>query len=133
MKKLILAMAIVSYLLMGCAKIAGQGKMEEFGRTMDSYETAMQLSDFHAACQNVDSTVMGRDECLQRYKNLKVVRYNVLAVNISDDKSEVKLAVEVQYFFLDRYVVKKIQFDQTWQYKEALKRWYLKTGPPVFN
>lgn len=126
---LVLALGLLS----GCATIADQSKMDEYGRTMDTYETAIRQSDFNVACKYVDPTKMTRADCLERYKNMKIANYEVLAVNVSEDKEEVKTAVEVEYFFLDRYIVNKREFDQTWVYNEALKRWFLKEGPPVFE
>ncbi len=130
------AVVVLLCLPMGCAtvwSVSEKGIKEEYGRTMDSYETAMQLSEFNTVCKNVDPDVMDRNECMQHYENLKIVSYDVLAINVADDEREVKLAVEIQYFFLDRYVVKKIQFDQSWHYREDLKRWLLKAGPPEYK
>ncbi|MBC2712951.1 MAG: hypothetical protein HGJ94_18745 [Desulfosarcina sp.] len=128
-----IAAAFLLLLTMGCAAISEQAKMEEYGRTMDSYETAMRLSDFNAACQYVDPSEMGRKDCLKRYENLKIVSYDVLGVNVAEDKQEVTQTIEVEYYFLDRYVVKKIQYEQSWRYKEALEKWMLQTAPPFFE
>jgi hypothetical protein len=133
---MILSRAAVLVLLclpLGCAALSEKGKMEEFGRAMDSYDTAMVVSDFNSVCKQVDPIVMGRKECRQRYENVKIVSYDVLAVNVADDKRQVNQAVEIQFFFLDRYVLKKMQFDQSWHYDESLKRWLLKTEPPQFK
>lgn len=127
---------LLLFFLMGCdtlVTMTERGKMDEYGRTMDSYETAMQHSDFNSACQYVDPEVMGRGDCMQRYENLKIASYDVLAANVADDKREVGLAVEVKYFLLDNYVLKKIQFEQSWRYKEDENRWLLYTEPPVFG
>jgi hypothetical protein len=133
MRKFRFVFAVFFLLPMGCATISGQAKMEEYGRTMNSYETAMNLSDFNAACQFVDSSKMEIDNCLKRYDNIKLVSYEVTRYKISEDKTEVNQAVEVEYFFLDRYVVKKMQYTQKWQYKEEMKNWLLQAGPPLFE
>jgi hypothetical protein len=126
-------LAVLLCLSTGCAIMADKGIMEEYGSTMDTYETAMQMSDFNTICQNIDPAVMSRTQCMQRFDNLKIVSYDVFAVNVAKDQRQVDMAVEVQYFFLDRYVVKKLQFDQTWRYSEELKRWMLTEGPPEFK
>ena len=127
-------LASLLYLLpMGCATIADKGIMEEYGRTMDTYETAMRLSDFNTICQYVGPAATSRTDCMQRFDNLKIVGYDVLAVTVARDQRQVEMAVEVQYFFLDRYVVKKRQFDQTWRYSQDLKRWQLTAAPPEFD
>lgn len=119
--------------LMGCATIKEKGIMEEYGRTMDTYETAMQLSDFNTICQHIDPAVISRTDCMACFDNVKIVSYDVFAVNVAKDQREVNMAVEVQYFFLDRYVLKKIQYDHTWRYHEDVERWLLTAGPPAFE
>ena len=107
--------------------------MKTYGRTMDSYEIAMRVSDFNTACRYVDPHVMGREDCMRRYQNMKVTSYDILSAKLADDKSRMNLTVEVAYFFLDRYIVKKKQFEQVWHYEEDSKRWVLRTGPPHFE
>ncbi|MFO7712939.1 hypothetical protein [Desulfosarcina sp.] len=129
----IVATAVFCCLSMGCATISEQAKMEAYGRTMDAYETAMRLSDYNAACQHVDPSIMLRKACLGQYENIKLVSYDVLGVNVADDKREVAQTVEVAYYFLDRYVVKKMQYNQLWRYQEGQEKWVLQTGPPEFE
>ncbi|MEE4113444.1 MAG: hypothetical protein V2I40_11565 [Desulfobacteraceae bacterium] len=131
MKNTIIAVLIC--LPLGCASISEQGKMEAYGRTMDSYQTAMRLSNFNDVCRYVDPVEMGRKDCLKQYENVKIVGYDVLGVNVAEDKLEVTQTVDVEYFFLDRYVVKKIEFEQSWRYKKETARWLLQTGPPQFE
>jgi uncharacterized protein YceK len=131
MKTLIIAFFIC--LLFGCASISEQGKMEAYERTMDAYQTTMRLSDFNAACKYVDPLGMNRKDCLRVYDNVKIVSYDVLAVNVAEDKLEVTQTVEVEYFFLDRYVVKKLEYEQSWRYHKEMQSWLLETGPPQFE
>ena len=107
--------------------------MEAYGRTMDSYQTAMRLSNFNDVCRYVDPAEMGRKDCLKQYENVKIVSYDVLGVKVAEDKLEVTQTVEVEYFFLDRYVVKKFEYEQSWRYQEEMKSWMLQTVPPHFE
>ena len=127
---------IIAFLIclpLGCASISEQGKMEAYERTMDAYQTTMRLSDFNAACKYVDPFEMSRKDCLRQYENVKIVSYDVLGVNVAQDKLEVTQTVEVEYFFLDRYVVKKFEFEQSWRYQKETGSWLLQTGPPHFE
>lgn len=133
MKNSLIAIAVLCLLPLGCATLSDQAKMEEYGRTMDAYETAMRLSDFNASCQYVDPVEMKRKDCLNRYENVKIVSYDVLGADVAQDKQEVDQTVEVEYYFLDRYVVKKTQYKQLWRYQKDRKTWILKTGPPLFQ
>jgi hypothetical protein len=131
MKNMIIAVLI--FLPLGCASISEHAKMEAYGRNMDSYQTAMQLSDFNTVCKSVDPLEMGRKDCLQRYENVKIVSYEVLGVNLSVDKLEVTQTVEAEYFFVDRYIVKKIEYEQSWRYDKETENWLLQTAPPHFE
>jgi hypothetical protein len=57
---------LVDCLPLGCASISEQAKMEAYDRTMDSYQTAMRLSDFNAACKYVDPSEMGSQGLFKR-------------------------------------------------------------------
>jgi len=124
---------LLCILFMGCAVLSEKYKMEEYGRTIDSYETAMRVSDFNVACQYIAPDVLSHEDCMQRYENVKIASYKVLSAKVADDTQKVDLKVEVSYFLLDRYVVKKVQIEQSWQYEEASKRWFLNTVPPDFR
>ena len=131
MKNMIIAILVC--LPLGCASISEHAKMEAYGRIMDSYQTAMQLSDFNTVCKSVDPDEVARKECLKRYGNVKIVSYDVLGVNLSEDKSEVTQTVETEFFLVDRYIVKKIEYEQSWRYREDMETWLLQTGPPRFE
>ena len=123
----------VSLIIVGCATIADQSRIEEYGQTMDAYETAMRLSDFNAACQFVDPSVMEREVCLKRYDNVKLSNYDVLAMKASQDNREVSQSVKFEYFLLDRHVVKTVEHKQLWRYQEDNQTWLLQTVPPQFK
>ena len=120
-------------MLLGCAVLSEQYRMEEYGRTSDSYETAMRISDFNVACQYLAPDVLSHEDCMRRYENVKIASYHVHTVKVAEDSQTVDLKVGVSYFLLDRYVVKKVQIEQSWQYEEASKRWFLNTVPPDFR
>jgi hypothetical protein len=132
MKKIIIAAVVLLLLPVGCATIADKSRIEEYENTMDGYESAMRLSDFNAACQFVDPAVISREACLARYENLKLTSYDVLEMKPSNNNHEVNQSVAIEYYFLDRHVVEKIQHKQQWRYQEDAKVWMLQTGPPRF-
>lgn len=131
MKNMIIAVFIC--LTLGCASLSEQAKMDAYERTMESYQTAMRMSNFNDACKYVDPVEMGRKDCLRQYENVKIVGYDLRGVNLAEDKLEVTQTIEVEYFFLDRHVVKNFEYEQSWRYQEATKRWLLQTGPPNFE
>jgi hypothetical protein len=133
MRCFIVGLAMLFLLSTGCATIADQTRIEAFEQTSDTYESAMRLSEFKTACQFVDPSVMASDACRKRYGNLKVTRYDVLEMAAAKDNQEVYQTVELEYFFLDQYVVRKIQHHQFWRYQEEMRTWLLQTEPPRFE
>lgn len=131
MKYMIIAVFIC--LPLGCATIAEHAKKDAYERTMESYQTAMRLSDFNAVCNTVDPDEIGRKDCLKKYENVKIVSYDVLGISVTKDKLSVTQTVEAEYFFLDRYVVEKVEYEQSWRYNEDTENWLLQTAPPNFE
>jgi hypothetical protein len=117
----------------GCSTLSSRYQEDEYERTMFDYDTAMQLSDFNNVCKFFDPAVVKRGECLASYDNLKIVEYEVQDIRFSEDKQEATHSVVVDYHFQDRVVVKKIQFEQVWQYHKETKTWMLQSKPPVFK
>jgi hypothetical protein len=133
MKKRIITIVILCYLPLGCASLSGKARMEEFGRTMDAYEIAMRTSNFNAICRYVDSSAMSREDCLKRFGPIKLVDYRLTDMQVSPDRMKVHQEIEVGYYFLDRYVLQKIRYRQTWEYEKDRELWLLKNGPPAFK
>lgn len=133
MKKRIVAIALLGGLLLGCALVSEKAKMEQYGRILDSYETAMRMSDFNAICQFVDPAGMPRRACLKQFDNLKIVDYRVNHMAVSEDRTVVSQEIEVDYYHLNDYVLKKISYDQSWKYRPSSGNWLLENGPPRFE
>ena len=133
MKKLMLLIGVLGCLPLGCAFYSEKNKMEQYGRTLDTYETAMRVSDFNSICQFVDPAAMTRQDCLKRFGDIRIVDYKVLQVHVAEDRSTVDQEVEVSYFFLNNVILKKTGYQQTWTYQEKLNKWLLKGGPPPFK
>ena len=59
---------------------------------------------------------MSRQECLKRFSNIRLADTRVTDSQASKDHMKVHQEIEVSYYFLDRYVLKKMRYRQTWQY-----------------
>ena len=130
---IVVSLLLAGWLVSGCAIVSEKAKMEEYGRILDSYETAMRTSDFNAICQFVDPAAMPRQTCLKQFGNLKIVDYRVNHVEISPDRAVVHQEIEVDYYYLDNYVLKHVAYAQSWKYQPASKKWLLQNGPPRFD
>jgi hypothetical protein len=133
MKTWLIITAVSCCLLTGCATFSKKAKMEKYGRTMDSYQTAMRISDLNAICHFVDSSVMSREDCLNRFGDIKLVDYKLMDVQLDKESMEVTQDVKVSYHFLNNVRIKDLQFKQTWHYLEDSEKWVLKDGPPWFE
>jgi hypothetical protein len=133
MKPMIVALLLFYWLPAGCAYVSENAKMESYNRILDSYETAMRTSDFNAICQFVDPAAMVRQTCLKQFGELKIVDYRVNHVEVSPDRTQVLQEIEVDYYYLDNYVLKQVAYTQTWKYQPSSGKWLLQNGPPRFD
>jgi molybdenum cofactor biosynthesis enzyme len=62
-----------------------------------------------------------------------VTSYSVKKVSVSEDQSEVRQTVEIGYYRVDEVTLKTIRDQQVWVYNPIAKRWYLKSGLPLFK
>jgi hypothetical protein len=114
----------------GCAGIAGKGRMEKFSEIIDSYENALERSDYRKASKFVDPSAEGILLDHNQFANVKIVRHKVTHIEVSDDKRSIEQDVEIQYFLLDRNLLRTIVDHQVWKYEEEGKVWLLQTGLP---
>lgn len=133
MKNAVIILSVCCCLLLGCAAFSKKAKMEKYGRTMDAYETAMRISDLNAVCHFVDPSAMSREDCLNRFGDIKLVDYKLMDVDVDEETMAVTQDVKVSYHFLNNVRIKDFQFKQTWQYLEDGEAWLLEDGPPQFE
>lgn len=119
-------------LLTGCAAIAGKSRMEDFTTTAKRYERALLMSDFSSAYKFLDPSLQKPDMDFRPYANVKLARYLVTAIKVSQDHTEVLQDVQLEYFLLNRNILRTIPYRQEWRYDETRKAWMLHTGLPVF-
>ena len=125
-----IVIVILFCLPMGCAVLSDQYKEDEYDRTMYTYETALQLSDFKTVCQFVDPAVMSRKTCVSRFGRIKIADYALTGMTVAEDRLKVHQEIEIEYYPLDNIILKKTQFSQSWAYQKDNKKWILENGPP---
>lgn len=133
MKKSMFIVAVGCCLLVACASFSKKSKMEKYGRTMDSYETAMRTSDLNGVCHFVDPAAMSRDACLTRFGDIKLVDYKLMDVQVDEETMAVTQDIKVSYHYLNSVRIKDRQFKQIWHYLEDDEAWVLEDGPPQFE
>lgn len=120
-------------LLSGCTGFSTKSKLEKYGRTLDTYESAMRVSDLNTLCRFVDPEIMSRQDCLERFGEIKIVGYKVVDVDVDEENLEVTQEIEVTYHDLDGIRLKDLDISQTWYYLEDGEQWLLKEAPPQFE
>jgi hypothetical protein len=121
-----------SIVLMGCATLAINSRMDKFNTTVKAYEHALLRSDFSAASRFLDPALQPNNKNFRRYSNVKIVRYSVKNITVSEDSHVVRQDVMLQYFFLDRNILHTTSSREVWRYREKNKVWLLQTALPDF-
>jgi hypothetical protein len=123
---------ITILLLTGCATIAVKSRMDDFTTTAKRYERALLMSDFSSAYKFLDPSLQKPDMDFRPYADVKLSRYQVTAIKVSQDHNEVLQDVQLEYFLLNRNILRTIPYRQEWRYDETRKAWILHTGLPAF-
>ena len=122
--------SVTILLLLSCTGMAGKSRVSKFSEILKSYEYALESSDYRQASKFVDRSKDRPPVEYKGYANIKIVRHKVTHVEVSDDKRSIEQDVEIQYFLLDRNLLKTMIDHQVWQYKDEGKVWMLQTGLP---
>lgn len=130
--KICLVFPLVFFLLSSCAWFAAKSRTERFTNVSKAYEWALESGNYHGAAEYLDPSIDRPPIDFKRYANIKVSEYTITRFKMSDDKRMIRQDVELQYFSLDRSIVKTIVDHQVWQYNEADDAWQLQTGLPDF-
>jgi hypothetical protein len=128
-----IAIPLVILLAVGCATISEKNRLAKFDGIGKSYERAITDSDFETAGAFVDGETVHEEVDFDRYKNIKVVDYKVKQSTISEDKMEIHQTVEIEYYQLDRLVVRSLRHKQLWKYNADTGAWLLQTPLPEFK
>jgi len=120
-------------MLLSCAGLAEKVRLSEFDTTFEIYDITLRRSQFHAVQNFIDPAYRDQDLNFDTYKNVKVVDFTVTHVKVSEDRFNVDQAVQLQYFLLDRNILKTIEYRQTWRFDEQKKKWLLQTPLPNFS
>jgi nitrogen fixation-related uncharacterized protein len=124
---------IIALLMFGCATFLYNSKMGNFEDISKAYEEALLASDFETAYQLIDPEAIKEETGFNKYKNIKVVDYEVKKSGLSGDNSEIYQIVEIGYYKLGNYILRTLRHKELWKYNEKNKSWLLKTGLPDFE
>jgi len=126
-----LHIVVLSLLVIGCAAVTDMHSIEKFEQTTDAYELAIRWSDFEMAStflkDQQDPQIATRIENLKQFK---VTAYTVKRYIPSEDKTQVLIIADVQFFKINGLIVKNIIHRQLWQFDKDKESWFLTSGLP---
>ena len=123
--------AAVLLALAGCAATQERSRGAQFDNIALAYETAIRWSDFERAV-GVAGVSGANQETLQRLKPVKVVSYDRVSAELSEDGTQILQIVKIEYTLETSMKLRRIVDQQGWQFDPAQKRWILVTGLPDF-
>jgi hypothetical protein len=123
---------VIALLMFGCATLSYNSKMDSFEGISRAYEKALNASDFETAYQFMDPETIKEETGFSKYKNIKIVDYEVKKYDLSDDNSEISQTVEIGYYKLGNYILRTLRHKELWKYDEEKENWFLQTGLPDF-
>lgn len=127
---LIAALALL--MILSCASLAGKNRLSQFEEVARRYKWSLESSEYQMAAKFMDPAVKRPAVDYDRYANIKIARYKITNIEVSDDRLSIEQDVEMHYFLLDRNVLKTIKDHQVWHYKDTDNVWMLQTGLPIF-
>ena len=130
----IICSVLLALSLSGCAAVDDSKKTITYDKALWKYETAIRWVDFGTANslrRLEDSSAYSPD--LETLQHIKVTSYNVVNKIMSEDRAEVRLAVEIVYYNDRSMKLITIIDNQIWKYDPAIKDWYITTPLPPFK
>ena len=126
----LLLLAILA--LWSCAAAFEQARTEHFNKYGDRYRLFLMRGEYGQAASMIDPADRKTTD-FEKMKEVKIVDYKVTGTFAAEDKSEIRQDVELQYFLKSQNLLKSVQYQQLWQYKDEGRAWLLKTDLPTFK
>jgi hypothetical protein len=117
-------------LLVGCASFYDSQREDIFEENSKSYSRLIRWSNFEAARAFLAPAQAAGDAPLP--KDVRVTDYEVKQMAYSQDRYQMIQVVEISFYFLKDYRIRKLEDYQVWEYDSKRKAWLLKTGLPKF-
>ena len=118
-------------LVVGCASVTDMKKMDKFEQTSHAYELAIRWSDFEMASSFIknqeDPNLAAQIKHLNQYQ---VTSYEVRRFLPAEEKSQVLVFANVEFFKKDGLIVKNYSDRQLWQFDPDKEGWFLISGLP---
>lgn len=106
--------------------------MNAFADTERICRWAILKGDYAAAAQCIAPDARKRFDHA-RSKNIKVVRYKVVHMDVSEDQHAITQDIHWEYFLLNRNIIKTVREQQVWRYRSEQEGWVMEVTPSLFQ
>jgi len=126
-------LAISFIFLAGCTSLGADYRRSQLDDLTWAYTRAVEWSDFGTAhsATKTDPGASAFDP--SAYKDIKVTSYDLMGARSLDNGKSVQRSVRISYVRLSDMAERKLNVEEEWVYSDAEKRWYLRSGFPVFK
>ncbi len=133
MNKALWFVPLIALVLMACASVNEQQRVDRFNETARAYRWALLDSDFRAAAKFIDPKVPDNLVDQGIYNEVRIVDVTISNSETTHDGHRIEQDVELSYYLLNRSILKETRSRQVWQYDPAHKIWMLNTPLPIFE
>ncbi|MBI5551426.1 MAG: hypothetical protein HY911_07950 [Desulfobacterales bacterium] len=132
MKREFCVLLLATLVLWSCTAAFEQARTEHFNKYADRYRLSLLRGEYGQAASMIDPADRKTTD-FEKMKEIKIVDYKVTSMITSEDHNEIRQDVELQYFLKSQNLLKSVQYQQLWQYKDEGRAWQLKTDLPTFK
>lgn len=112
-----------------CATIAEKTRVEKFNETNEQFQQLLLHADYRGAAGFLDPEGRTTPIDFDRYKDIKIVSYDIIHSEVGSQGLLVEQEVNLQYFSLARNLVKTVDYRPVWRFNADRKAWFLKSFP----
>ncbi len=120
--------------MIGCASIGEQKRVDLLKMLTDRYENALRWGQYETAFAMIgtdqkETGMAGPDDL----KHFKVTSYRLINKSISASRDEARQRVEIRYYETNNMIEKTLIDNQIWTYDKDVGSWLLSSGLPDFK
>jgi hypothetical protein len=121
-------------LMVGCATYETEKKMNRYDYTIHQYEKAIRWGSYDVANSfRKPDEEGGHAPDFEWLKQFAVTSYEVVNQNISEDRNEAQLTVDIRYYDKDTMKERQLVDRQRWRWDAESDVWILEGPLPAFK
>lgn len=131
---LVLRLCLCCVLLSGCLPHREDNRLTALDTSVKTFAKMMRWGEYDTATDYLRSRDgQPAERSLARFKGLRITRFEVASQTLLDAGDHAEAQYRVEYYREESGIVRSQQYDQSWWYDAALKRWFSDSEPPAFD